>query len=129
MYHRCVERRLRRIVHLVLGLSVVVVALAFLPGRRVYADANNCIGNALASFGMMEHHHEECAPSYTELVATRPAGGSFALVFVAAVAIGAGIVYRRPERWTAWLWAIWTVAAGIGAWLMTSFDLNLFDHV
>jgi hypothetical protein len=35
-------RRLRRIVHLVLAVCVVVLIVAMLPGRRVYTDANNC---------------------------------------------------------------------------------------
>lgn len=130
MYDRCVTtlaRRLRRIVHLVLALSIVVAALAFLPGERVYEETNGCFGQALASLGTTEHLHPDCTPAY-RLDRTEPAGGAMVILLVAAIALGAGIVYRRPTRWTAWLWVVWSVAATIGMFMM-SFELRLFEHV
>lgn len=128
MYHRCVERRLRRVVHLVLGLCAIVVVVAKLPGRRVYADANNCAGYGLATLGMTEHRHHECTPSYTKLVRTEPAGGWAAIVFAVAVALGAGIVHRKPTRAKSIAWLVWTVLAAAGTAAM-SFDLSFFDDV
>jgi hypothetical protein len=122
------ERRLRRVVHLVLALCAVVVVVAKLPGRHVYADANNCFGSALASLGTTEHHHDECTPSYTRLLRTEEAGGWAAIVFAVAVALGAGIVHRKPTRAKAVAWIVWTALAGVGAAVM-SFELNFFDHV
>lgn len=122
------ERRLRRIAHLVLALCVIVVAVAKLPGRRVYADANDCFANAVASLVTTEHHHEHCTPSYTKLERTEQAGGWAAIVFAVAVALGAGILHRRPTRATAIAWVVWTGLAGVGAAVM-SFQLSLFDHV
>lgn len=102
--------------------------MAKLPGRRIYADANNCFGYGLASLGMTEHHHVECTPSYTELRGTEEAGGWYAILFAGAVALGAGIVHRKPTRATAFAWVVWTALAAAGAFVL-SFELNLFDHV
>lgn len=133
MYDRCVDRprlarRLRRVVHLVLALCVILVVVANLPGRRIYADANNCFGNGLASLGMTESHHFECTPSYTKLARTEPAGGWAAILLALAIALGAGIVHHRPRRITAIAWVVWTVLAAAGTAAM-SFHLSLFDHI
>jgi hypothetical protein len=121
-------RRLRRIVHLVLALCVVVVIVAMLPGQRVYSDANNCFGYALASFGNTEHHQIDCTPSYTKLERTDPAGGWPAIGLVVAIAIGAGVLHRRPRRSTAVLFSLWCLLSAAGVFAMT-FQLDLFDHV
>lgn len=129
MYHRCVERpglerRLRRVVHLVLGLCVILVVVAKLPGRRVYTDANGCPG--FETLAMTEHRDVECTPSYTKLVRTEPAGGWAAIVLAVAVALGAGIVHLKPTRATAIAWVVWTVLAATGTAAM-SFELSFLD--
>ncbi|MEO6774824.1 MAG: hypothetical protein ABI467_17750 [Kofleriaceae bacterium] len=121
-------RRLRRIVHLVLALGVVLVAITFLPGRRVYDDANNCLGRAFAGFATTEHRHDDCSPSYTELKATEPAGGWPLVGFAIVVAIGAGLVHRRPRRRYAWAWVASTALAAV-ALFVTTFELHFFEYV
>jgi hypothetical protein len=121
-------RRLRRIVHLVLGLCVVIVVVAMLPGRRVYSDANHCLGYALASFGNTEHHQVDCTPSYTTLERTEPAGGWPAIGTALAIAIGAAILYRKPERRIAMLFWLWS-ALSCASIIALTFQLDLFEHV
>ncbi|MBV8756264.1 MAG: hypothetical protein JO257_03245, partial [Deltaproteobacteria bacterium] len=120
-------RRLRRIVHLVLALCAVIVVLAMLPGRRVYSDANNCFGNGLASLGMTESREHHCEPSYTKLERTEPAGGWPAIVIACAVALAAGILYRKPKRSTALLFWLWS-ALTTGIAFALTIDFDFFDH-
>ena len=111
-----------------LALCVVVLIFAKLPGRRIYDDANNCFGNGLAELANTESHGGHCTPSYTKLRATEAAGGWRAIFFAVAVALGAGIVHRRPTRANAVGWAIWTVLAGAAvAGLLI--DLDFFGDV
>jgi hypothetical protein len=121
-------RRLRRIVHLVLASCLVVAVLAMLPGRRVYGDANNCLGYALASLGTTEHHDVACTPSFTRLERTEPAGGWPALGTALAIAIGAALLYSRPDRKIALLFWAWSALSGASI-VALSFQLDLFTHV
>jgi hypothetical protein len=45
-----------------------------------------------------------------------------------AIALGAGIVYRKPTRAKAILWVVWTALAAAGTAAM-SFELSFFDDV
>jgi hypothetical protein len=121
-------RRLRRIVHLVLALGLVAAVLGFFPGSRVYDDANNCFGRALASLGMTEPRHDDCTASYTKLKAIQPAGGWPVVGFVLAVALGGAIVHRKPRRAYAFAWTIWTGLIAV-ALIFVMFDLHIFEHV
>lgn len=121
-------RRLRRIIHLVLALGLVAAVIGFFPGERIYDDANNCFGQALASLGVTEHHHDDCTPAYTKLVATQGAGDWPVLGFVLAVALGGAIVYRKPRRSYALAWTIWTGLMAV-ALIFVMFDLHVFEHV
>ena len=111
-----------------LGLCIVIAIVAMLPGRRVYGDANNCFGYAIASLGNTEHHEDHCTPSYTQLERTDPAGGWPAFGTALAVAIGAAILYRKPERKIAMLFSLWS-ALSCASIIALSLQLDLFDHV
>ena len=111
-----------------LALCAVVVIVAMLPGRHVYSDANNCFGIGIASLGMTESHGGHCEPSYTKLERTEPAGGWPAIVIACAVALAAGILYRKPKRSVAvlfWLWCGLTTGLAIAL----TIDFDFFDHV
>lgn len=111
-----------------LALCAVVVIVAMLPGRRVYSDANNCVGLGLASLGMTEHHGGHCEPSYTKVERTEPAGGWPAIVVACVVALAAGILYRKPKRSTALLFWLWC-GLSIGLAMALTIDFSFFDHV
>ena len=121
-------RRLRRLTEIALALSVVLVVVAKLPGRRVYDDANDCFGAALGSFATTEHSSYVCVPSYTKLVGTEDAGGWPVVLLAVAVALGAAILHRFPGRANALAYWVWCGLAGTGVAFMT-FDLDLFSHV
>lgn len=111
-----------------LALCVVIPVVALLPGHRVYGDANNCFGYALASLGNTEHHEDHCTPSYTKLERTEPAGGWPVVGLAVAIAIGVGVLYRKPRRSIAILCWLWCVLAAAGTLALT-LDLDLFDRV
>ncbi len=111
-----------------LALCGVIPVVAMLPGHRVYGDANNCFGYALASLGDTEHHVEHCTPSYTKLERTEPAGGWPAIGLAIAIAIGVGVLYRRPRRSTAVLCWLWCMLAAAGTLVLT-INFDLFDRV
>jgi hypothetical protein len=113
-------------VHLVLGLCVVTVIVALLPGRRIYDDANNCFRNGLAELANTESHGGHCEPSYTRVRETRSAGGWSAIFFVVAVALGAGMVLGRPTRASAIGFAIWTALISAAIAL---FNFQIFGDV
>ena len=111
-----------------LALGVVAAVIGFFPGSRVYDDANNCFGQAIASLGMTEHHTSDCTASWTKLVEVQPAGGWPVLGFVLAVALGAAIVYRKPRRAYAFAWTLWTGLMAV-ALIVVMFDFHIFEHV
>ena len=121
-------RRLRRLTEIALALTVVLVVVAKLPGRRVYDDANNCFGFVMGSMASTEHTTFTCTPSYTKLVGTEEAGGWAVVILAAAVALGAAILHRFPGRANAVAFWVWSGLAGTGVAFMT-FDLDLFSHV
>lgn len=121
-------RRFRRIVQLCVVLAILACIAGMLPGSRAYEDANNCAGEALGSLGLTEHHHIDCTPSYTHLVAEEPAGG-FRLVLALAVFLIPGLVgYRKPRGVYAVVWPLWFIGEACAIFAM-SFELRLFQHV
>jgi len=132
-YNRCVDRprltrRLRRLTEIALALSVVLAAMAKLPGHRVYDDANDCFGAAMGSLASTEHSSYVCVPSYTKLVGTEDAGGWPIVLLAVAVALGAAILHRFPGRTNAVAYWVWCGLAGTGAVFM-SLDFDLFSHI
>ena len=111
-----------------LAIGLVAAVIGLFPGTRVYDDANDCFGRALAGLATTEHHHDDCTPAYTVLKATQPAGGWPVVGFVLAVALGGAIVYRKPRRAYAFAWTIWSGLSAV-ALIFVMFDFHLFEHV
>ena len=66
-----------------LALCVVIPVVALLPGHRVYGDANNCFGYALASLGNTEHHEDHDGSDDNDEREGVRAGGRWGDVIVA----------------------------------------------
>lgn len=111
-----------------LALCVVIVILAKLPGRQIYADANHCFGEGLAGLANTEEHAGSCTPSYTKIVRTEPAGGWLAIVLAVSVALPALLVRDRPGRASAIGWAVWTAVVSIVLVVQSLAVLVIFDR-
>jgi hypothetical protein len=120
------ERRLRRIVGIVWMLGAAGAIVGLFPGERVYDDANNCFGSAIAGLFLHGGDHG-CTASYTKLVAERPAGGLPMVLFVGAIAAYGWLLVRHPRRWVAAAWGLWTAVALV-AFFAATFKLDLFSH-
>lgn len=94
-------RRLRRIVHLVLPIGLVVAIVGQLPAYRMY------FGDAF--------------------LGTQTAGGGWLILFLGIALAPAAIVYRDPRRRWAWVWAGWTLPSGFMV-AGVSFGMSLFEH-
>lgn len=94
-------RRLRRIVHLVAPIAVVVAIVGQLPAYNMYFSDT--------------------------FLGTRTAGGGWLILFLGLALAPAAIVYRDPRRRWAWIWAAWTVPSGFLV-LAVSFGISLFQH-
>ena len=112
-----------------LALCAVIVIVAMLPGRRVYADASNCAGEGLARLANTEARGGSCTPSYTKIKRTDAAGGWLAIVLAVSVALGASIVHGRPGRANAIGWAVWTALVSVVIVLRSIDFLDFFEHV
>lgn len=112
-----------------LALCVVVLIVAMLPGRRVYSDANNCVGNGLAELANTEAHGGSCTSSYTKIVRTEAAGGWLAIVAAVSVVFGGLLVRDRPGRASAIGWAMWTALISVLLLMHSTDFLDFFDHV
>jgi hypothetical protein len=123
--------RLRRLIQVIAVVGVVLVGIGLLPGVEVYDDESNCLGYALGSLGMTEHHHIDCTPSYTKLREIRIAGGRALAGYVVMLLAPAMLLYRRPSAPWAWAWLAWGISslvAGIALWVVVDFHLDLFSH-
>lgn len=123
--------RLRRFVVVIAVLGLVLLGVGLLPGQEVYDDANDCLGGAIASLGMTEHHHAACSASYTQLRETRLAGGLPLVIYVVLLLAPALVLYRDPRARRAWWWVVWgagglLVAAALV--LLLEFHLDIFSQ-
>ena len=112
--------RLRRLVVGIAVLGAALLAVGFLPGQRVYHDANHCVGATLAT---------SCISEFTELHGTYPAGGELRLpLYLLVVLAPAWSVHRAPRAQHAWSWFYAAIAGSVVAgnlvcWLELDFDL------
>lgn len=80
-------RRLRRIVHLVVAIAILIAVVALLPGERVYAGDT--------------------------FLYVRSAGGPLLTVALALLLVPGVLVYRDPRKRWAWLWFAWALPASL----------------
>jgi hypothetical protein len=110
-----------------IALGMLAFVAGFLPGRDIYADANDCVGHAFATaFSWHEggHHASECTRRFV-LVATESAGGWWLAALLAPILLGAVAVWRRPRTIVAVAWILLSYAAAVAVFMAT-FDLDLF---
>ena len=105
-------------------MGAITVILAVLPGRHVYADANNCFAG-LGTRSPTDPARPATRTSYAPRL--RAAGST--IPFAVSVALGAGVVHRKPRRATAIGWAVWTALASIVIVLRSIDFLDFFDPV
>jgi hypothetical protein len=120
--------RLRRIAHLVVAIGLVVMAVGFLPGERVYSDSNNCFGRAVVGF---EHPSSECTSRYDQLDETRLAGGVPLVLYIVSALAPAILIQAEPRRRRGWHWLLWSLLTGVGGLavlFLLTFHLDLFAH-
>jgi hypothetical protein len=121
--------RLRRLALGVTVLAGALLAVGFLPGQRVYHDANHCLGAMLAALGGTEHHHVPCTSLFIEPHATYPAGGGLRLaLYLLVVLAPAWPAYRDPQARHAWRWFAASIAGSVVAgnlmcWLEIDVDV------
>jgi hypothetical protein len=108
--------RLRRLILGIAALAVALLVIGSLRGQRVYHDANQCFGSALAVWGRAEHRHVPCTSLFTELTGIYPAGGGLRLaLYLLVVLAPAWPAYRRPQPRQAWAWFAAAIVGSIVA--------------
>lgn len=122
-----VERGKRRMLRILCGLAgacgLVILAIGGLPGRKIYTDANNCFGHALAALGA--HGRYRCEPHYTLDHTERVLDGPLPWLTLALLLPPGVLVWFRPKLRFALLWSVLAIPCGYLA-VLASLDLHLF---